>query len=138
MSVQLQACQAEKAKLRAENALKLACVIDERDALQTKLEGLTVDEDWTKDDHVAMVNDANAVLQASLVEAEADAEALRALAAWATAVSTCTRRAVICEGYNRDRPIYRVELYSAGAASVNAEHSDLAAAIMDALGKDAQ
>jgi predicted nucleic acid-binding Zn-ribbon protein len=26
---------------------------------RTKIEGLTVDEDWTKDDHVAMVNEAN-------------------------------------------------------------------------------
>jgi hypothetical protein len=58
---------------------------------RAKIEGLTVDEDWTKDDHVAMVNDANKVLQAFaeglesnlaavIQRAEAAEESLRALA----------------------------------------------------------
>jgi hypothetical protein len=58
---------------------------------RAKIEGLTVDEDWTKDDHVAMVNEANAQLQAFasglelnlaavIQRAEAAEEALRALA----------------------------------------------------------
>ena len=34
------------------------------EATEAKLEGLAVEEDWTKDDHVAMVNDANEKLQA--------------------------------------------------------------------------
>ena len=58
---------------------------------RAKIEGLTVDEDWTKDDHVAMVNEANAQLQAFasgleanlaavIQRAEAAEEVLRALA----------------------------------------------------------
>ena len=130
MSVQLQACQAEKAKLRAENALKLACVIDERDALQTKLEGLTVDEDWTKDDHVAMVNDANAVLQARLVEAEADAEALRALAAMALTAD------VQLDVTHHEGKWYCVVISEDSlAAADGSSGATLAAAIMDAMAK---
>jgi chromosome segregation ATPase len=37
---------------------------------RAKIEGLTVDEDWTADDHVAMVNDANEILQALADELE--------------------------------------------------------------------
>ncbi len=59
--------------------------------VRAKIEGLTVDEDWTKDDHVAMVNEANEQLQAFasglelnlaavIQRAEAAEEALRALA----------------------------------------------------------
>jgi hypothetical protein len=58
---------------------------------RAKIEGLTVDEDWTKDDHVAMVNEANEKLQAFadglesnlaavIQRAESAEEALRAMA----------------------------------------------------------
>jgi len=71
------------------------------------------------------------VLAAMQPQAEkSDAEALRALAAWTNSGPMCGRRVVIRESYTRDRPFYRVEL-----DSVYAEHSDLGAAIMDALGK---
>jgi len=69
-----------------------------------------------------------------VVETVADAGALKALAAWTNSGPMCGRRAVICESYTRDRPFYRVELDSS-PVTVNAEHSDLAAAIRDALWK---
>jgi hypothetical protein len=64
------------------------------------------------------------LLQSDLISA------LRALAAWTNSGPMCGRRVVIRESYTRDRPFYRVKL-----DSVYAEHSDLGAAIMDALGK---
>jgi chromosome segregation ATPase len=43
---------------------------------RAKIEGLTVDEDWTADDHVAMVNEANAQLQAFASGLEANLAAV--------------------------------------------------------------
>lgn len=92
----------ELLEIQAENALKLACVIDERDALQ-----------------------------ASLVEAEADAEALRELSAWSAEESgrtvewccmDCEWQCWIGTGRDADVPIV-----GTGAT--------LAAAIMDAITK---
>ena len=60
--------------------------------------------------------------------------ALRALAAWTNSGSPLSRTAGISESYTRDRPFWRVTICE-GKSEWHAEHSDLAAAIMDALGK---
>jgi hypothetical protein len=98
-------------EIQAENALKLAYVIDEQDALRAKLEGLK--------------------------EAEADAQALRALAAW-----LATRKDEL--GHVRDMGVSRLGGFMASLVWVDDQGNEtayagrgatLASAIMDALEK---
>ena len=67
-------------------------------------------------------------------DTQADAEALRALATWTNSGSPLSRTVGISESYTRDRPFWRVTICEEKAER-HAEHSDLAAAIMDSLGK---
>lgn len=65
---------------------------------------------------------------------KAKAESLDALADFTNSGPICGRKVVICESHTRDRPFWRVEAFTA-RHKFSAEHSTLAAAIMDVLGK---
>lgn len=84
-------------------------------------------------DHPETQSALIARLERELAEAEAEAKALRALAAWINAGGILARRIQISESLTRDRPFYRADLFDGAHQRWNAEHSDLAAAIMDAL-----
>ncbi len=73
-------------------------------------------------------------LERELAEAKPKAEALDALTAWIDSGAIMARQIKISESPTRDRPFYRVTV-AIKRQRWDAEHSDLAAAIMDAVRK---